>query len=54
MGLDANALTAADLARLRVKPDGSRRVVLSYLSIGEAENYRYYWNKSWDDFWLHS
>ncbi len=29
------------------KPDGSRRVVLAYLSIGEAENYRYYWQDSW-------
>jgi len=24
-----------------------KRVVLSYLSIGEAEDYRFYWNKSW-------
>lgn len=28
---------------LRRKPLGGRRIVLSYLSIGEAEVYRYYW-----------
>lgn len=32
--------TAADIARLKKKPDGGRRLVLSYLSIGEAEDYR--------------
>jgi cysteinyl-tRNA synthetase len=29
------------------KPDGSRRLILSYLSIGEAESYRPYWSKAW-------
>ncbi len=29
-----------DVARLKRKPDGSRRLVVSYLSIGEAEDYR--------------
>jgi cysteinyl-tRNA synthetase len=28
---------------MRRKPDGSRRVMLSYMSIGEAESYRWYW-----------
>jgi len=31
------------IAKLRQKPLGGRRIVLSYLSIGEAETYRYYW-----------
>jgi len=31
------------VAELRQKPLGGRRIVLSYLSIGEAEVYRYYW-----------
>lgn len=34
------AFTAADIERLKRKPDGGRRLVLSYLSIGEAEDYR--------------
>src|SRR5215470_17887026 len=32
---------------MRSKPDGGRRVILAYLSIGEAEDYRYYWQESW-------
>jgi cysteinyl-tRNA synthetase, unknown class len=53
-GSDESALTASDLKRLKTKPDGSRRIVLSYLSIGEAEKYRYYWKWYWGWFfgWL--
>ena len=46
-GTDAYAFTAEEVARLKVKPDGSRRIVLAYLSIGEAEVYRYYWQWYW-------
>lgn len=46
-GSDDTALTPAEITRLQVKPDGSRRLVLAYLSIGEAESYRYYWRKQW-------
>lgn len=35
------------LAQLQRKADGSRRIALSYLSIGEAENYRPYWRQGW-------
>lgn len=42
------AFTPEELARMKVKPDGSRRIVISYISIGEAESYRYYWaEKGW-------
>lgn len=37
-----------DLAALKTKPDGGRRIVLAYLSIGEAERYRFYWRPEWD------
>lgn len=40
----SNRPLAADLKQ---KPDGSRRLVVSYLSIGEAEDYRPYWQSSW-------
>lgn len=40
-------LTRAEVERLKRKPDGSRRVVLAYLSIGEAEDYRFYWQQEW-------
>ena len=40
----------ADLARMKKKPDGSRRFVIAYISIGEAENYRFYWgDRNWGD-----
>jgi cysteinyl-tRNA synthetase len=46
-GSDEEALKPAELARLQKKPDGSRRLVIAYLSIGEAESYRYYWDDRW-------
>jgi cysteinyl-tRNA synthetase len=39
-GTNELALSAAEVDKLKIKPDGSRRIVLSYLSIGEAETYR--------------
>jgi len=46
-GSQQGALKPAEIERLRTKPDGSRRLVLAYLSVGEAESYRYYWNSAW-------
>jgi cysteinyl-tRNA synthetase, unknown class len=40
-------MTPEQVARLKKKPDGSRRIVISYMSIGEAEEYRYYWQDGW-------
>ena len=34
--LDGLALGSAEVARLKRKPDGSRRLVLGYMNIGEA------------------
>ena len=33
---------------LKVKKNGGKRIVIAYLSIGEAEDYRFYWKKEWD------
>ena len=38
---------ATDVAKLKIKPDGRRRTVLAYMSIGEAEQYRFYWQGAW-------
>ena len=46
-GKAASVFSRADVERMQRKPDGSRRLVLAYLSIGEAETYRYYWNPAW-------
>ena len=32
---------------MRTRPDGRRRIIFAYISIGEAESYRYYWQDSW-------
>lgn len=40
-------LTPADIAALRYKKMGSRRLVVATLSIGEAFEGRYYWNADW-------
>jgi cysteinyl-tRNA synthetase len=41
-------LQAQDIRSLRQKAGGGGRLVICYLSIGEAESYRYYWDRSWD------
>ena len=41
-------LTPAEIDAMKKKPDGSRRLVLAYFSIGEAESYRYYWKPEWN------
>lgn len=49
---DGAPLTAAEIASLQRAPDGRRRLVLAYMSIGEAETYRYYWDWKWGGSWL--
>lgn len=40
--------TEEDLSRIRQKPQGGTRKILSYFSIGEAEDYRHYWEPDWE------
>ena len=42
-------LSLEDLKQLKIKDNGARRIVISYLSIGEAEDYRYYWEDGYKD-----
>ena len=37
-------LTPADVQSLKTKANGGARLVIAYMSIGEAEDYRYYWS----------
>jgi cysteinyl-tRNA synthetase len=43
-------LDAEDIAGLQTKPDAGEndRLVICYMSIGEAEDYRYYWEGGWE------
>jgi cysteinyl-tRNA synthetase len=43
----ADVLSAAEVARLKRLPSGGARTVIAYLSVGEAETYRSYWNPAW-------
>ncbi len=45
---DETSFTEQQVSQLKVKSNGASRLLISYLSIGEAENYRYYWNESWN------
>ncbi|WMW25700.1 endo alpha-1,4 polygalactosaminidase [Methanolobus sediminis] len=44
---DDVSLTSDDIASLKTKSNGGSRLVIAYMSIGEAEDYRYYWDDSW-------
>ncbi len=41
--------TANQIKSLKKKSNGAQRLLISYMSIGEAEDYRFYWDSSWDD-----
>ncbi|MBU0595151.1 endo alpha-1,4 polygalactosaminidase [Candidatus Bipolaricaulota bacterium] len=44
---DGERLAVAEIATLNTKAGGGSRLVLAYLSIGEAEDYRTYWLPEW-------
>lgn len=39
--------TFDEVASLKVKTNSGSRLVIAYMSIGEAEDYRYYWQSEW-------
>lgn len=44
---DDMVFTAEEILQLKNKSNGGKRLVISYMSIGEAEDYRYYWQSDW-------
>lgn len=46
--LEDQQFTASEINQLCNKANGGKRLVICYLSIGEAEDYRYYWSSSWN------
>lgn len=46
-GRDGGRFSYDEIMKLKNSPGGPK-IVLAYMSIGEAENYRWYWNDSWD------
>lgn len=39
--------TASQIEELKQKANGGKRLLICYMSIGEAEEYRYYWQTDW-------
>jgi cysteinyl-tRNA synthetase len=39
--------TAADVAKMKTKANGGKRLVICYMNAGAAENWRYYWKPEW-------
>lgn len=46
-GTEGGRFTPGAVEAMKRRPDGGRRIVLAHLSIGEAENHRYYWSRTW-------
>lgn len=44
---DGVPLSKDEVASLKTKQRGGARLVIAYMSIGEAEDYRWYWQASW-------
>lgn len=43
----AQSKSANVVEKLHTMPDGRKRLVIAYLNIGQAEDYRTYWQKGW-------
>lgn len=46
-GDEASKFTGEEVAAMQQRDDGGRRVVVAYISIGEASEFRTFWKKSW-------
>jgi len=46
---DGTSFTAQEIQALKHKANGGTRLLIAYLSIGEAEDYRYYWQSQWNN-----
>ncbi|MGQ2983932.1 endo alpha-1,4 polygalactosaminidase [Flavobacterium sp.] len=47
--MNDESFAASEVNQLRNKANGGKRLVICYMSIGEAEDYRYYWQNSWNN-----
>lgn len=44
---NGEAFSTTQIEELKQKANGGRRLLICYMSIGEAEDYRYYWKSTW-------
>ena len=45
---DDMPLTKVDVNALKKKPQGGKRMIFAYMSVGEAADYRPYWKEEWN------
>lgn len=48
-GSESGELAPSEVSSIQTAGPCGGKIVVSYLSVGEAEDYRYYWNPSWVD-----
>ena len=44
---DKTPFTKQEIESLKIKKNGGKRLVISYINIGAAEKFRYYWKSKW-------
>lgn len=44
---EGTEFTSSEINQLKTKANGGQRLVISYINIGSAEKFRYYWKKNW-------
>ncbi len=44
---DIEQFSLSDIVSIKSKANGGTRLVIAYMSIGEVEDYRYYWQSGW-------
>ena len=44
---DGYQLDITEIDQMKIKKNGAERLIIAYMSIGEAEDYRYYWKDQW-------
>jgi len=46
---DGTEFSNTEISQLKTKANGGERLLICYMSIGEAEDYRYYWQSEWNN-----
>lgn len=49
--LNGEFFSKEQIQSLKIRKNGTKRLIISYFSIGEAEDYRAYWKKEWSHKW---
>lgn len=44
---EGTEFTSSEINQLKTKANGGQRLLISYINIGSAEKFRYYWKKDW-------